>query len=193
MKFKYAIALTGGIGSGKSTTSSLLKLYGYSVICADRISHEVLEDNSWLVVERFGSEILSYGKVDRRKLGEIVFSNKDVKKELESILHPLIKNKIEILASSLEEKKFPYFIDIPLFYETRNYDISNVVLVYASLDVRLNRIMLRDNINDSMALKKIESQMSLDDKKNLASYVIYNNGTLEELQSEVEKYIKTIN
>lgn len=193
MKFKYAIALTGGIGSGKSTTSSLLKLYGYSVICADRISHEVLEDNSCLVVERFGSEILSDGKVDRRKLGEIVFSNKDVKKELESILHPLIKDKIEILASSLEEKKFPYFIDIPLFYETRNYDISNVVLVYASLDVCLNRIILRDNINDSMALKKIESQMSLDDKKNLASYVIYNNGTLEELQSEVEKYIKTIN
>lgn len=193
MKFKYAIALTGGIGSGKSTTSSLLRLYGYSVICADRISHEVLEDNSSLVVERFGSEILSDGKVDRRKLGEIVFSNKDVKKELESILHPLIKNKIEILASSLEEKKFPYFIDIPLFYETRNYDISNVVLVYASLDIRLNRIMLRDNINNSMASKKIESQMSLDDKKNLASYVIYNNGTLEELQSEVEKYIKTIN
>lgn len=193
MKFEYAIALTGGIGSGKSTTSSLLRLYGYSVICADRISHDVLDNNSSLVVERFGREILSDGKIDRKKLGNIVFSNKDSKKELETILHPLIKKNIETLASSLEVKKFPYFIDIPLFYETRNYDISNVVLVYASLDIRLRRIMLRDNIDEVVALKKIESQMSLDDKKNLASYVIYNNDTLEKLQSEVEKYIKTIN
>lgn len=193
MKFKYAIALTGGIGSGKSTTTSLLRMYGYSVICADSVAHDALNENTAVIVELFGDSILNNDNtINRKKLGNIVFSNEACKTKLEFVLHPIIKTKICNLALPLEDKKFPYFIDIPLFFETRNYDIDSSLLIYATQEICMDRIIKRNCFTKEEALERIKNQIPIDDKIKMASYVIYNNGTLEELQLEIEKFLSTL-
>ncbi|CAM2789863.1 dephospho-CoA kinase [Helicobacter burdigaliensis] len=190
MNLKYAIALSGGIGSGKSTSASLLKLYGYKVICADTIAHKVLQDCKKEVIEEFGEEILENEKINRKKLGKIVFSNKDKKQKLEALLHPKIKEEILKLARLEEEKKIFYFIDIPLFFETKNYAIKESLLIYAPQNLQIERIMSRDGCTKEEALKKISSQISMDEKKKMSSYVIENVGDLEDLQRQIENYLK---
>ena len=186
---KYAIALTGGIGSGKSTACSFLKLYGYHVICADEIAHEILEDSKNEVLEVFGSEILEDCKINRKKLGLIVFNDKDKKIQLEKILHPKIKLKITKEAEILDENKIPYFIDIPLFFETKNYEILETLLIYVPQDLQIQRVMKRNNFTYNEAIMRIKAQMDIEKKKKLATYVIDNSGDLESLQKEIEKYL----
>lgn len=100
MKLRYAIALSGGIASGKSTVASLLKLYGYHIICADEIAHTILDSSAKEVIALFGDEILSADcsdcalRIDRQKLGKIVFADKVARGKLESILHPKIRKEI---------------------------------------------------------------------------------------------------
>lgn len=195
MNFSYAIALSGGIASGKSTVASLLRLYGYYVICADEISHQILESSAKEVIEVFGKEILkedledSALKIDRQKLGAIVFSNKEARMKLESILHPKIKDEITSQAWVQERKGITYFIDIPLFFETNHYTIKHSLLVYTIKDLQIERLKIRNGLNEEDALKRIEAQMPLEHKRTLASDVIENSGTLEELQSAVESYL----
>ena len=93
--FKYAIALTGGIATGKSTVCNILKLYGFSIIDADEISHKVLEEQKEKIAKIFGKEYIKDNKVDRVALGKLIFSDKNSKKLLENLLHPLIKKTIE--------------------------------------------------------------------------------------------------
>lgn len=195
MNFSYAIALSGGIASGKSTVSSLLRLYGYCVICADEISHKVLESSTKEVLAVFGNGILKEGSdsmIDRQKLGAIVFSDKDARAKLESILHPKIRQEIEIQAQAQELKKAPYFIDIPLFFETNHYPIKQSLLIYATKELQLERLQKRNGLSEQEALCRIESQMPLEYKRTLASDVIENLGSLEELQSAVESYLNVL-
>lgn len=190
MNFKYAIVLTGGIGSGKSTVASLLKLYGYEVVCADTIAHEMLEQSAKEVVAAFGEGILEQGKIHRKKLGEVVFGNKEKKQKLEGILHPKIKAEILRQAEILESKKVPYFLDIPLFYETQNYPLSEVLLIFVPQNTQIQRIQKRDGLELEAIQARLSAQMPLDKKKKLASYVIDNSGGLEDLQREVERYLQ---
>lgn len=197
MSFTHAIALSGGIASGKSTVASLLKLYGYCVICADQIAHKVLEASAEEVLEVFGDGILNSNpkdsvKIDRKKLGAIVFEDKQERAKLESILHPKIKEEITLQAHKQENKGIPYFIDIPLFFETKHYPISHSLLIYATKELRIERLKVRNGLNTQEALSRIESQMPLEDKRVMASYVIDNCGTLEELQSAVEMYLHSL-
>jgi dephospho-CoA kinase len=130
MAYKYAIALTGSIATGKSTVASLLALNGMRVIDADTISHEILDASLPWVRETFGDEYINGSKVNRAKLGEYIFSNADAKKILEQYLHPKIKAEIEKRSEKQDSFKFPYLIDIPLFFENSNYDIKDSVVVY---------------------------------------------------------------
>lgn len=116
MAFKYAIALTGSIATGKSTVASLLALNGMRVIDADTISHEILDVSVAWVKETFGSEYIKFSKVNRAKLGELIFSNNEAKKTLENFLHPKIRAEIEKRSEKQDRLKFPYLIDIPLFF-----------------------------------------------------------------------------
>lgn len=190
MSFKYAIVLTGGIGSGKSTIASFLKLYGYEVVCADSIAHTILDQSTKEVVEIFGKEILENNRINRKRLGEIVFNDKKKKEILEKILHPKIKEEILKQAKALETKKIPYFLDIPLFYETKNYPFKEVLLVFVPREIQIQRIQKRDHLESQAIQARISSQMPLEEKKQLASYVIDNSGDLENLQKEVEKYLQ---
>jgi len=192
MAFKYAIALTGGIATGKSTVASLLALNGMRVIDADTISHEILQSSSSWVKDTFGDEYVLNSKVDRTKLGSLVFSDEKAKKTLEEFLHPKIRDEIKLRSEKQDEFNFPYLIDIPLFFENSAYDIKDSVVVYTPKEVQLERFMKRNGYSEEESLNRIASQMPIDEKKQKATWVIDNSKNLKHLQQEVEDFVGKI-
>ncbi|MDA7818118.1 dephospho-CoA kinase [Sulfurimonas sp.] len=192
MAFEYAIALTGGIATGKSTVASLLSLNGMRVIDADTISHEILDASFTWVKEEFGDEFVNGSKVDRTKLGTLVFSDSTAKKKLEDFLHPMIRDEIEARSIKQDTFKFPYLIDIPLFFENGAYDIEESVVVYTPADIQLERFMNRNGYNEEESINRINSQMPIDEKKSKATWVIDNSKNLKHLQLEVEEFVEKI-
>lgn len=192
MAFEYAIALTGGIATGKSTVASLLGLNGLRIIDADTIAHRILDENSGWVVERFGAEFVKNGKVDRSVLGKIIFADPAAKKELEHFLHPKIRATIEAESEKQDRLGYPYLIDIPLFFETASYPIKDSVVVYTPKGLQLERFMKRNGFSEEESLRRIESQMDIDEKKARATWVIDNSSNLKHLQKECEQFVETI-
>lgn len=192
MAFKYAIALTGGIATGKSTVASLLSLNGMRVIDADTISHEILDASVSWVKDTFGEEYVNGSKVDRAKLGTLIFSDGKMKKVLEDFLHPKIRTEIEKRSIKQDSFKFPYLIDIPLFFENSAYDIKESVVVYAPSDVQLERFMKRNGYSREESLKRINSQMPIEEKKKRATWIIDNSQNLKHLQQECEEFVEKI-
>ena len=192
MAFKYAIALTGGIATGKSTVASLMALNGMRVIDADTISHEILDASSSWVKETFGDEYINGSKVNRTKLGSLVFSDDEAKKTLEEFLHPKIRDEIEKRSEKQDSFKFPYLIDIPLFFENGAYEIEDSVVVYTPKDVQLERFMKRNKYSKEESLKRIASQMPIDEKRDRATWIIDNSKNLKHLQQEVEDFVDII-
>ena len=174
---KKVIGLTGSIASGKSTVSNKLKDSGYHVIDCDEINHLILKkDNIGYteVVKAFGLEILAENlEIDRKKLGSIIFSNKEAKEKLNQILHPLIKKIVIEEIDKIDDGMV--FLDCPLLFETDFHELCDLkIVVYVNLDTQIHRLMERDKITFPEALKKIYAQMSLDEKLTLADYVIDN-------------------
>ncbi len=192
VELPHAIVLTGGIATGKSTVANLLKLYGFHVIDADEIAHKVLDAQSEQIAKLFGEQYVEDGKVLRKKLGALVFGNSQERKRLEHLLHPKIKEEIIRLAKAQERFKVPYFIDIPLFFETKNYDLSPVVVVYAPKELQLERLTKRERLPRQEALRRIELQIDIEKKRQMADYIIDNTKDLKHLQNEVENFVQTI-
>ncbi|MFW2568133.1 dephospho-CoA kinase [Aliarcobacter butzleri] len=190
--FKNAIALTGGISTGKSTVCNLLKLHGFLTIDADKIGHKLLDENSSKIEEMFGKEYVENGKVLRKELGKIIFSNEENKLKLEALLHPLIKEEIIKESKIYEEQNKPYFVDIPLFFEKMHYPISKSLVIYTPKELQIQRLMKRDNIDEKEAKLKISNQMDIEEKRKLANIVIDNSKDLKHLQNEVERVIGEI-
>ena len=187
MSFEYAIALTGGIATGKSTTTMLLSLYGFRFIDADKIAHSILDSNSIKIAQLFGEEFVTDGKVDRAKLGILIFSNDSKRRELESLLHPLIYEEIERLAIEQDSYQKPYIIDIPLFFEGGRYPIEKSLVIYTPKAKQLERLLARDGYSQDEALRRIESQMDIEYKREKATFVIDNSGDLKQLQRECDR------
>ena len=192
MAFEYAIALTGGIATGKSTVASLMALNGMRVIDADTISHEILDNSKEWVVDTYGAEFLSGSKVNRAKLGSLVFADQEAKKTLEEYLHPKIRLEIEKRSIKQDSFAFPYLIDIPLFFENNNYDIQDSVVVYTPKEIQLERFMKRNGYSEEESLQRIASQMPIEEKKQKATWVIDNSKNLKHLQQEVEDFVEII-
>ncbi len=190
--FKNAIALTGGISTGKSTVCNLLKLHGFLTIDADKIAHKLLDENSSKIEEMFGKEYVENGKVLRKELGKIIFSNEENKLKLKALLHPLIKEEIIKESKIYEEQNKPYFVDIPLFFEKMHYPISKSLVIYTPKELQIQRLMKRDNIDEKEAKLKISNQMDIEEKRKLANIVIDNSKDLKHLQNEVERVIGEI-
>ena len=186
-QFKYAVALTGGIATGKSTVASLFALHGFLTIDADKIAHKLLDLHHEKIIELFGSEYVHDGKVLRKKLGEVIFNNLAEKTKLEQFIHPLIKEEIINEAKIFESQKKPYLIDIPLFFERQHYDIKNSIVVYTPKQMQIERLTKRDNSTKEEALSRIDNQMDIEKKKTMATYVIDNTKDLKHLQNEVER------
>ena len=190
--FKNAIALTGGISTGKSTVCNLFKLHGFLTIDADVIAHKLLDENSSKVASMFGNQYVQDNKVLRKELGKIIFSNEENKLKLEALLHPLIKEEIIKESRIFEEQNKPYFVDIPLFFEKMNYPISKSLVIYTPKELQIQRLMKRDNIDENEANLKISNQMDIEEKRKLANMVIDNSKDLKHLQAEVERIIGEI-
>jgi len=185
---KNAIVLTGGIATGKSTVSSLMKLYGFRVIDADSIAHIVLDESTSEIAEVFGTNFIKDNRVDRKALGKLVFADSMKRKELETIVHPKIKDRIYSEALELEKFNKPYLIDIPLFFEREGvYNIDKVIVVYAPKDIQLQRLIKREGLSEIEAIQRVETQLPIESKKEKATYLIDNSKDLIHLQKECER------
>jgi len=187
MSFTYAVVLTGSIATGKSTAASILKTLGFEIIDADSVAHKTLDQQHREVALLFGESLVTEGKVDRKALGNIIFSDDEKRKALETLLHPLIYTQIETMSTKLDKKHKPYLIDIPLFFETNRYPVEKSVVVYTSENLQKKRLMHRDNSNEIEANKRILTQISIEEKIKKASYVIDNSGTLAQLERECKR------
>jgi len=182
--FKYAIALTGSIATGKSSTSRLFSSWGFEVIDLDTIAHQMLESQQAQIVRLFGAACIREGCVDRKMLGSIVFADAEKRSMLESLLHPLIYRESVRLAEDLDRKKKPYLVDIPLFFERNSYAISRSIVVYAPKKIQLRRLIEREGYTTKEALQRINAQIDIEEKKKRATYIIDNSGDLEQLEKE---------
>lgn len=188
---KKIVALTGSISTGKSAVTKILRDLGEIVIDLDEIGHRVLKDSKVIcdIEKNFGKEFIDDGIVDRTKLGPVVFNNKEKLEILNSIMHKRIfdvmKEEIDNIDSDL------IFVDIPLLFEIREnlkwYEFKPDVIwvVYVDRETQIQRLMERDSIDYEYATSKINSQMSIEDKKILADTVIDNSGSLENLKENV--------
>jgi dephospho-CoA kinase len=187
------IGLTGGIGSGKSTVAALLRELGATVIDADEATRAVQAPGSpglQQLVEAFGPEILTPdGALDRPRLAAIAFSDPEARRRLNEIIHPLVREWMaERQREAAERGDAAVVLEVPLLFETRGAEgLDAVVLVYAPEDVQLKRLIEARGMDEQAARARIASQMPIEEKRRLASHVIPNTGTLEELRTETER------
>jgi dephospho-CoA kinase len=182
--FQYAIALTGSIATGKSSAVKILKELGLFFIDADKIAHKILDEQHSQIAKMFGLQYLIGERVNRKALGQHIFSNPQDKKRLERLLHPLIYIEIERVAKEKDKLKQPYIIDIPLFFETNRYPIETTIVVYTPKEKQLKRLMSRDGFSNIEAQNRINAQISIEEKILKATYIIDNSGDLKALQQE---------
>lgn len=188
------IGVTGGIGSGKSTVSRILRDLGAIIISADKVARDIVykgEKALLELVEYFGDEILTdNGELNRKKLGTIVFGNNEKLEVLNSITHKYIVEKIVDMAEQfrMENKSGIMVIDAPIPVEHGFIDlVDQVWVVTADIDVRIKRIIERDEITREEALNRINSQKKEGEYLSIADEVLVNNGGIEELEKEVAR------
>ncbi|WRD73266.1 dephospho-CoA kinase [Helicobacter pylori] len=195
MVLKNAIALTGGIGTGKSTTIKILESQGYQILDADKIAHQLLQEHRFKIAQHFGSEILEKDILNRKKLGVIVFQNASELKWLEDFLHPLIRERMLKKAYELEKNHQAYFLDIPLFFEVggkKCYPVSKVVLIYAPRVLQIERLLERDKLKEAEILQRLSCQMDIEQKRAMSDCIIDNSSSLKDLNKQVERFLKTL-
>ena len=192
----YILGLTGGIASGKSTVSAYLAQNGALIIDADLIARQVVAKKSSglkQIVAKFGGEILTAsGELDRKKLGKLVFSNKDLLKKLTDITGPLIRAEIlrEIEAAKKAQVKL-VVLDIPLLFETGYQTLCDkVMVVTVPSEVQLERVMKRDNLSAAEARKRIANQLPTSKRNELADVLIDNSKSVAETYQQVLKWLK---
>lgn len=189
------IGLTGGIATGKSTVASMLVKRGAVLIDADIIAREVMNPGHpvlELVKERFGSNIIhSDGTLDRKKLGEIIFSSPEERKALEQITHPAIRAEMRHRLQQFEEADPGRLVvaDIPLLYETGQEQVyDQIMVVYVPRNVQLKRLMKRDGLNEDQAEARLGSQMDIERKRERATIVIDNSLGVIETERQIDEF-----
>ncbi|MGF0096304.1 dephospho-CoA kinase [Peptoniphilus sp. SGI.035] len=197
MNQNKVIGLTGSIATGKSQVSKYLKDKGIKVVDADLIARDVanFEFVKNKIKEEFGEDLYKDGNLDRKKLAEVVFKNEKSREKLNQIMHPEIYKEIK---RQIEGSNDLVFVDIPLFFENeelnKKYGLNfdEIWLVYVDRATQIKRLMERDDISREYAKEKINSQISVEEKRKKADVIINNSGTLEETFAQVEKNLKKL-
>ncbi|APH17781.1 dephospho-CoA kinase [Clostridium botulinum] len=193
LKSIFKIGLTGGIGAGKSTISEMIKEKNIPVIDADKISREVLKLYPEILIrvkEVFGKEFLDdNGDLKRREFGSYIFKNKNKRIEYENIIMPYIKKETFKRIKLLEENKESICVlDAPTLIEQGLYRYMDInILVWVDKDTQINRVVKRDSLDRSEVMNRINSQMSMEEKKKFVEYIIDNSKDIENTKSELDK------
>jgi dephospho-CoA kinase len=194
------VGLTGGIACGKSYTLKQFQKLGAFAIDADQIVHQLLEPGALgyeKVIEVFGRKFLDEdSRLNRRKLGELVFSQEEARQKLNSIMHPLVFVEEAKLVSEAEATHYGapmIIVDAALMVEVGAFrDYQAVVMLYCRPEVQLMRLRRRDGLSEEEAMKRIESQMPLLEKIKYADYIIENSGKLAHTDEQVTHTFKDL-
>ena len=183
------IGLTGGIASGKSTVSKIFRELGAEIIDADIKAKEISEREDVIkeIGNIFGKEVInSEGKIDRLKIKEIVFNNKEKLKKLNDLIHPKVIEEFKKIKENTGKNDIIIF-DVPLLFESgMDKMCDKIILVFTDKKIQIKRMLERDGITEELAEKIINSQMSLEEKLNKSQIHLENNGTLEDLREKSE-------
>ena len=191
------IGLTGGIASGKSTVVEMIKEAGYKVIDADQLVHDMQAKGGRLyraLLDWLGEEILlPNGELNRPKLGQLIFSNEEMRQRSAEIQGTIIREELAAQRDRLAKEEDVFFMDIPLLIENGYQDwFDQIWLVAVSPQVQRQRLMKRNHLSAEEAGMRIDSQMSLAEKLPYASLVIDNNGSIDDLKKKVKSAIKDL-
>lgn len=188
---KRVFFVTGGIASGKSSFMQMAMQRGFACISADKVAHQILEQNGRELAEYLGiSSFLQDGAVNRKKLGELVFSDKSLRKKLENFMHPKI---YAIITAWLAKQNGVVFAEIPLFFESKNYEhLGKVILIYAPKELCLKRLMARNDLNLNEANLRIKAQIDIEQKRKLADIIIENIGSNDEFKAKCAEFFEKL-
>ena len=184
------IGITGGIASGKSTVTNFLRQKGFEVVDADALVHQLQKPGGRLfqiLVEHFGEKVLlEDGKLNRPLLASLIFSNSEEREWSKETQGQIIREELGSLRDKLAQTDDVFFMDIPLLFE-QDYAswFDETWLVYVSRDTQLDRLMNRDQLSKESAETRLASQWPLEEKKKFATYILDNNGSREQLLSQV--------
>ena len=193
----FIIGLTGGIGSGKSAATTILKGLGLKIIDLDQINHDLMRPGKLGYIEikkKFGKKYIdTKGEINKKLLQEEIFSSFDLKKRIELVLHPIIFKECNKQLNLLKHEKYIVLI-IPLLFETKNYIslIDESLLIDCDLETQIERVMKRDSISKALANNIIKNQMDRQEKQLLADKVILNDGNINHLKTQLDSYYKKL-
>ena len=191
------IGITGGIASGKSTVTEFLRQQGYQVIDADQVVHELQEPGGRLyqaLLSTFGSSILQEdGRLDRPKLGAMIFGDSELLAQSSQIQNQIIREELAGRRDLLAEKEDIFFMDLPLLFEL-GYEswFDQIWLVDVTEKTQLSRLMTRNALSQDEAEKRIAAQLSLQEKRKRADVLIDNNGSLKETRQQIRDALQKL-
>ncbi|MEN3038952.1 MAG: dephospho-CoA kinase [Candidatus Kryptonium sp.] len=195
MHFKHGIltvGVTGGIGSGKTTVCKFFEEFGAKVIYADDLAKKLMEEDESIkskIRKMFGEESYIGGKLNRKFIAEIIFSDEEKKKQLESIVHPAVIKKIISEFKKISKEKTHSFVivEAALIFESGfDRELDYVIVVDADEEIKIKRIIERDNCSREEVLKRMKAQMNPTKKRKLADIVIQNNDDIQTLREKVK-------
>ena len=191
------IGITGGIASGKSIVTEFLRQQGYQVIDADQVVHELQEPGGRLyqaLLSAFGSAILREdGRLDRPKLGAMIFGNPQLLEQSSQIQNQIIREELAGRRDMLAETEDIFFMDLPLLFELQYEDWSDQIwLVDVTEETQLSRLMTRNSLSQEEAEKRIAAQLSLREKRKRADVLIDNNGSLEATRQQIRDALQKL-
>ena len=183
------LGVTGGLGSGKSTACRYLQEKGAYVFGADIIAKEILSNNEEIqfqILDAFGNTVAEEGKIDHQKLARIAFASEENQTILNDIVHPFVIAAFEQELLKIGNQEGLFVVDAPLLFES-GFDshLDHTLLVYTKYKIRLGRAMRRGNLDREDILRRMSLQMPEEEKRELASYVIENNGAEDQLRDAV--------
>ncbi|MGR5846427.1 dephospho-CoA kinase [Streptococcus pneumoniae] len=184
------IGITGGIASGKSTVTNFLRQKGFEVVDADALVHQLQKPGGRLfqiLVEHFGEKVLlEDGELNRPLLASLIFYNSEEREWSKQTQGQIIREELGSLRDKFNETEELFFMDIPLLFE-QDYAswFDETWLVYVRRDTQLDRLMNRDQLSKEPAETRLASQWPLEEKKKFATYILDNNGSREQLLSQV--------